>query len=129
LDENNEIDDQVQLAHMNYSKTFSTIMTTSLMFLNENQNKSLWLDGSNNARAYLYFRIIQNNYDVLAEKFDIYGVKLYVRMLRSREDGGGPTDHEDIKAKFIRIIKGERIDPKKMYNAFAFRIREDDLIN
>jgi hypothetical protein len=125
LDGNNEIDDHAKLTHMNYSKMFSTIMTNALMFLNKNPNKLLGFDGSNNARAYLYFRIIQNNYEVLREKFDSYGVKLYVRMLRNSDD---PIDTEDMKTVSVKISKGERIIPRKMYNYFVFKLKDSEVI-
>ncbi|HEY9004605.1 DUF6934 family protein [Ohtaekwangia sp.] len=124
MDGNNEIDDQVKVAHLDHSKMFSTIILSALTFLNANADKYLGIDGTNNARAYLYFRIIQRNYDILTQYFDIYGVKYYVRILRKTndEDDGYPVDADDITAVPARITKGESVRPEKMYNYFIFRI-------
>lgn len=125
LDANNEIDDQAKLTHANHSKVFSTIIFSALTFLNANRDKYLGIDGSNNARAYMYFRIIQNNYDTLTQYFDIYGVKYYVRILRKTkdEDEGHPVDPHDITAVPARIEKGEIVRSEKMYNYFIFKIK------
>lgn len=86
MDDNNEIDDQAKVAHADHSKVFSTIILSALTFLNNNPDKYLGIDGSNNARAYLYFRTIQNNYYILTQYFDIFGVNYYVRVLRKAND-------------------------------------------
>lgn len=126
MDGNNEIDDQAILSHVDHSKMFSTIILSALTFLNANPDKYLGIDGSNNARAYLYFRITQNNYDVLTQYFDIYGVKYYVRILRKAKDTdpGHPVDAEDISTVLRRISKGEIVRAEKMYNYFIFKIKE-----
>jgi hypothetical protein len=58
LVDGNTIDDKVRLQHENHSKVFSTIIFTALTFLTENKEKYLGIDGSNNARAYMYYRCI-----------------------------------------------------------------------
>jgi len=98
-------------------------MVTPLKFLNKNPNKSLGIDGSNNARAYLYYRIIQNNYENLTDRFDIYGVKVYVRVLRNRKDDRDEIDVDDIETVLTKISKGERIAPNKMYNLIVFNLK------
>src|ERR1700742_712196 len=60
IDDNNNIDDHVKIAHDDISKTLSTIVLTALTFLNENPETYLGIDGSNNARAYMYYRCINN---------------------------------------------------------------------
>lgn len=65
LDSRGRIDDQAELEHSNYSKVFSTILFTGLTYLNSNPNHYLGIDGSSNARAYLYYKFLQNNYDYL----------------------------------------------------------------
>ena len=123
FEEDGTIDDAARLTHADHSKAFSTIMFTALAFLNSNPGKYLGIDGSNNARAYLYFRIIQNNYEELTRYFDIYGVNYYVRVLRKSKDTdqSHPWDVGDIKAIPQVIKQGEIIHPSKLYNYFIFR--------
>jgi hypothetical protein len=77
-----QIDDQAKLTHLDHSKVFSTIVFEGLSFLTQNPDKFLGIDGSNTARAYMYYRCIQNNFDYLAFYFAIYGVNYYMRILR-----------------------------------------------
>lgn len=123
FEEDGTIDDAARLTHADHSKAFSTIMLTALAFLTENPGKYLGIDGSNNARAYLYFRIIQNNYEELTRYFDIYGVNYYVRVLLKLKDTdeSHPCDIDDIKAIPQVIRQGELIHPTKLYNYFIFR--------
>lgn len=123
-EDRNKIDDQIQLKHIDHSKVFSTIVLVALTFLIENPDKYLGIDGSNNTRAYLYFRIIQNNYELLSEYFEIFGIKYYVRILRKKKDSDEeyPIDTKDINAAYVEIEKGHKITLEKMYNYFIFRI-------
>lgn len=123
LNENKGIDDKVKLHHKNHSKVFSTIVFAAFTFLEENKDKYLGIDGSNNARAYMYYRCIQNNFDYLSDIFDIYGVNYYVRILRKikDEDFTYPIDEEDIKPFIDKIDKNETIQADKLYNYFIFK--------
>ena len=120
-----KIDDKAKLYHENHSKVFSTIIFTALAFLTENKQKYLGIDGSNNARAYMYFRCIQNNYDYLSQFFNIYGVNYYVRILRKLkdEDNSYPVDSNDLRAIPERIEKTVFIQSDKLYNYFIFNIK------
>lgn len=122
LNEQGEIDDKAKLAHANHSKVFSTILFAGMTFLSENDHTFLGIDGSNNARAYLYYRCIQNNFDYLAKYFKIYGVNYYVRILRKgqEEDQASPIDCENIIALPQLIKAGEHISHDKLYNYFIF---------
>lgn len=126
VDANNAIDDSAKLTHKDHSKTFSTIVLASLTFLSSNRDKYLGIDGSNNARAYMYFRLIQNNYEHLGQYFEIYGVNYYVRILRKTKDSdnGYPIDNGDIEAIPRPIKKGEKVSNDKMYNYFIFKLKE-----
>ncbi|SMD31791.1 hypothetical protein SAMN04488029_0128 [Reichenbachiella faecimaris] len=126
VDKNNAINDTAKLTHKDHSKTFSTIVLASLTFLSANPDKYLGIDGSNNARAYLYFRIIQNNYDQLSQYFEISGVNYYVRILRKTKDtdSSHPVDSNDMEAIPRPIQKGEKISSDKMYNYFIFKLKE-----
>ena len=124
----NEIDDKAKITHVDHSKVFSTIILAGLTFLTNNPGKYLGIDGSNNARAYLYFRIIQNNYDALGQYFDMYGVKYYIRFLRKAKDTDKtyPVDSDDIQAIPEVIRQGERISSDKLYNYFIFKMNEQE---
>ena len=52
------IDDTALIYHEDLNKLFSTIILFSLTFLQENPKVTLGLDGSSDARAYLYHRIL-----------------------------------------------------------------------
>jgi hypothetical protein len=78
IDANGNIDDKIRITHKEHSKVFSTIVLAALTFLTNNPTRYLGIDGSNNARAYMYYRCIQNNFWYLAQHFDISGVNIYV---------------------------------------------------
>ena len=125
LTEGNSIDDKIKLHHKNHSKVFSTIVFTALSFLTQNKGKYLGIDGSNNARAYMYYRCIQNNFDYLNQFFNIYGVNYYIRVLRKLKDNdlSYPVDGEDLKAIPEKIEKNTSIKSDKLFNYFIFNLR------
>lgn len=127
VDMNNAINDSAKLTHKDHSKTFSSIVLVALTFLTSNPDKYLGVDGSNNARAYMYFRIIQNNYALLSQYFEIYGVNYYVRILRKTKDSDAshPVDTDDIEAIPRPILQGEKIRNDKMFNYFIFRLKKE----
>ena len=101
-----QIDDNIKLRHQNHSKLFSTIISAGITFLGNNKEKFLGIDGSDNAKAYMYYRCIQNNYDYLNQYLNIYGVKYYVRILREpNENNGSFLDSEDVVATSNLIHK------------------------
>ncbi len=125
FNERKEIDDKVKFQHKNHSRVFSTIVFAAFTFLEENKHKYLGIDGSNNARAYMYYRCIQNNFDYLSDIFDIYGVNYYVRVLRKikDEDYTYPIDEEDIKPFIEKIDSNVSIQSEKLYNYFIFKLK------
>ena len=123
LNENNQVDDQIKLTHLDYSKIFSTIVFEAMSFLKQNPNKYVGIDGSNNSRASLYYRCIQNNLAYLGDYFIIYGVNYYVRMLRQQEEGNYLFDTDDLKAIPSEIQSSQRIVSDKLYNYFIFRLK------
>ncbi|MBO9201522.1 MULTISPECIES: DUF6934 family protein [Niastella] len=122
LGPDNRIDDKIKLYHQNYSRLFSTIILSGISFLKNNPDKLLGIDGSNNARAYLYYRCILNNNDYLRQYLNIYGVNYYIRMLRKFKEGDLPFDVEDILATPNVVSKGTQIRPEKLYNYFIFNL-------
>ena len=123
VDEANQIDDQAKINHLNHSRVFSTIVFEGLSFLTQNPEKFLGIDGSNTARAYMYYRCIQNNFDYLNAYFVIYGVNYYLRMLR---DGTQEYENDDFLPIPKLIEKGEALKPSKLYNYFIFKSRQSD---
>ena len=127
LNDSIQIDDKAKLYHEDHSKVFSTIIFTALAFLTENKEKYLGIDGSNNARAYMYYRCIQNNFDYLTQFFNIYGVNYYVRVLRKLDDNDAshPIDAQDLKAIPEIIEKNVPIPSDKLYNYFIFNLKKE----
>lgn len=125
LNEKGEIDDKAKLQHADHSKVFSTIVFAGMTFLTENPSKFLGIDGSNNARAYMYYRCIQNNFDYLNQIFKIYGVKYYLRILRKikDKDDSYPIDKQDLIALPTFIEDPKHIPPEKLYNYFIFKLK------
>lgn len=125
LNKDNKIDDKVKLNHQDHSKLFSTIVFTALTFLRKNNEKYLGIDGSNNARAYLYYRCIQRNYDYLNKHINMYGVNYFVRILRktNEQDDGHPLDEENILAQPNIIQKEASPKYDKLYNYFIFNLK------
>lgn len=124
LDSAGQIDDKAKLLHKHHSKVFSTVLLACFTFLEKFPDRYLGVDGSNNARAYLYYRCIQNNFEYLEQFFLMHGAKYYVRILRkpNDEDEGHPVDSEDIIAIPAKIQKGIRIDSNLLFNYFMFKL-------
>lgn len=118
----NRIDDKIKLCHHNHSKLFSTIVHTGISFLKNNTGKTLGIDGSNNARAYLYYRCLQNNFDYLSKHLNIYGINYYIRILRNFKDDNIPFDDGDIIAVPQQIKKHALLRHEKLYNYFIFNL-------
>lgn len=125
LDNAGQIDDQAKLSHADHSRVFSTILFAALTFLKEHPGKYLGIDGSNNARAYLYYRCIRNNFIYLSQYFNIHGIKYYVRILRKifDRDEDCPIDAGDVLAIPQVVEEGERMVSNKLYNYFIFNIK------
>jgi hypothetical protein len=79
------IDDTAHIPHQDLNKLFSTIIFFSLNFLQENLKVTIGLDGSNDARAYLYHRMFRSNKAYLDEYFKASGVDWFVRLLRNND--------------------------------------------
>lgn len=77
------VDDRARPHHANINKVFSTIVLFAIAFLQENSEISIGIDGSNEARAYLYHRILRSNQEALSTFIRTVGVDWYVRLLRN----------------------------------------------
>ena len=124
VNERGKIDDKAELSHKDYSKVFSSILLTAMTYLASNRSHYLGIDGSNNARAYLYYRFLQKNYDYLNKFFKMYGLKYYVRISRfGKNQYANPFDFKDIIPGTVRIKKNMKMDPEFMYNYFIFKLK------
>lgn len=118
------IDDKAELTHKDYSKVFSTILLSAFSYLKKNPDHFIGVDGSDNNRAYLYYRFIQRNYEYLSEYFDIWGIKYYVRISRlGKKQYDNPFNFDDVESAPIEIEKGKILHPDEMYNYFTFRLK------
>lgn len=123
LDKRGQIDDRAELPHKDYSKVFSTILLHALNYLTSNADQYLGIDGSDNYRAYYYWRFLQRNFYYLDKYFEMFGLKYYVRITRFGKDQyDNPFDFGDILAQPDRIYKTAE-SPKLMYNYFIFKIK------
>jgi hypothetical protein len=93
------IDDTVQIYHEDLNKLFSTIILFCLTFLRVNPKASIGLDGSNDARAYLYHRIFRSNQAYLNEYFLAWGVDWFVRLMRNNDYERRPDGFAFFKPK------------------------------
>lgn len=126
LNQDGSIDDKARLSHQNYSRVFSTVLFEAISFLEQHPNDYVGIDGSDNARAYMYYRCIQNNLAYLRSIFTILGVKYYIRMLREGKDGNCDLDTEDIITTPEPIEAKQTMQPEKLYNYFIFKLRSGE---
>ncbi len=125
LDKKGRIDDKAELQHANYSKVFSTILLSALTYLTQNPNHYLGIDGSSEARAYLYYRFIQMNYKYLNTHFNLYGLKYYVRISRfGKMQYDNPFDFDDIHPEPCLIKEGVALTGDNLYNYFVFSLKK-----
>ena len=123
INDRGQIDDRAEVPHKDYSRVFSTILLHALNYLTSNPDQYLGIDGSDNFRAYYYWRFLQRNYDYLNKYFEMFGLKYYVRITRfGKNQYDNPFDFEDIDAQPDRIQKTNEW-PKLMYNYFIFKLR------
>ncbi|HVK46653.1 MAG TPA: hypothetical protein VM488_02385 [Pseudobacter sp.] len=125
LNARGKINDKAELTHADYSKVFSTILFSAYAYLKNNPTHYLGIDGSDNARAYFYYRALQRNFNFLDKYFRMFGVKYYVRITRfGKTQYDNPFDFEDIMPYPFRIRKGEQISQDHMYNYFIFNLKQ-----
>lgn len=86
LKKDGTIDDKARLSHQDHSKVFSTVVLAAIAFLEQHPDQHVGIDGSNNARAFMYYRCIRNNHAYLSTIFEIWGINYYIRMLRQAKN-------------------------------------------
>ncbi len=121
IDTNGEMNDQIKIHHSNLEKTFSTVLLIASVFLKQNSNLLIGIDGTNDARAYLYHRILISNRGYFDQFFITIGIDWYVRLLR---DGYMELDQEE--SPYFKP-KPELFDYqrpcKDLYRYYALRIK------
>lgn len=118
---NGDIDDKAHLKHKDYSKVFSTILFYAKAYLDHYPDRLLGIDGSDMARANLYYRFILNNFEYLNNYFIMAGLKYYVRITRfGKLQYENPFDFGDVKPMLETITEESEKHPEFMYNYFLF---------
>jgi hypothetical protein len=129
LKANGRIDHTSELPHIDYSMIFSTILFSAFTYLNKNPGHALGVDGSTNARAFLYYRMLQRNFEYLDQYFDMFGVKYYVRITRfGKKQYDDPFDFNDITVQAAKIEKGQSIPNDFMHNYFILKLKKRNAI-
>jgi uncharacterized protein DUF6934 len=124
LNKKGKIDDKAELNHSDYTRVFSTILFTALTYLKSNPDHYLGIDGSDNARAYFYYRAIKRNFPYLDQHFRMFGVKYFVRISRfGKTQYDNPFDFEEIMPYPFRIAGQDEMSQDKMYNYFIFNLQ------
>ena len=126
LNKQGKIDDRAELTHSDYSKVFSTILFSAYAYLRQNPGHYLGIDGSDNTRAYFYYRALQRNFAYLDRHFHMYGVKYFVRITRfGKTQYDNPFDFQDIMPYPSKIGADHEITQDHMYNYFIFTLKEE----
>lgn len=124
LNKQGKIDDRAELPHKDYSRVFSTILFSAYAYLLRNPGHILGVDGSDNTRAYFYYRALKRNFTYLTRHFDLFGVKYFVRITRfGKTQYDNPFDFQDIMPYPFKIGLEDDISQDTMYNYFLFSIK------
>jgi hypothetical protein len=125
LNKRGKINDRAALFHNDYSRVFSTILLSALTYLKKNPQHYLGVDGSDNNRAYFYFRAMIRNFDYLNRHFTMYGMKYFVRISRlGKNQYDNPFDFEDVIVDPYKITSDHQISQDSMYNYFVFGLND-----
>ncbi|MGN7723014.1 DUF6934 family protein [Chitinophaga sp. 22620] len=123
MDDAGNIDDTARVFHDNPDKVFSTILLFCLLFLRNNADFQIGLDGSDDPRAYLYHRMFITNKDYLDEYFETFGVDWYLRQLRNGDFETDENGQIFLKPKSENF--NYRRSLKDLYRYYVFRLSRD----
>lgn len=116
------IDDDAKIKHVDNSRVYSTMLFAALTYLKTQNLQFIGVDGSNHIRAFLYYKVLQLNYDYLAQYFHVAGVKYYVRLLRGKHKTDPYiADNEDVTVIPMQITKLLRVENRKLFNYFVIK--------
>ena len=125
LNKQGKIDDKAELTHSDYSRVFSTILFSAYAYLQKNPDHYLGIDGSDNTRAFFYYRALQRNFAYLDQHFNMFGVKYFVRITRfGKTQYDNPFDFQDIMPYPYKIGANHEISQNNMYNYFIFTLKQ-----
>lgn len=123
VDEDGYINDFAAVPHLDYSKAFSTVLFCGFSFLTRHANARLGINGSDFRRTYLYFRILQHNYDYLTRYFHLIGIKYFVRLLQGADKNKGlNVDPDELLSVPCAIERGPLCEHKSLFNYFMFSL-------
>jgi hypothetical protein len=117
---NGEVDDQIKLHHANVGKVVSTVLLFGLSFLSEYPDRTLGIDGTCDARAYMYHRMIQTNLEYLLERFKIIGVDWGLRLWRNCVIKTDVYGNPELKP-FFEVFDSQRTT-LDLYRYYMFRL-------
>lgn len=124
LNKQGKNDDKAEITHEDYSKVFSTILFAADVYLEQRPDHILGIDGSDNARAYYYFRTLMRNFSYLDQHFVMYGIKYFVKITRlGRTQYDNPFDFEDVIPYPDRLVPNQHVPQDLMYNYFIFTLK------
>lgn len=113
--------DDVKLRHADNDKVFSTVLFHAFLFLQENLNLTIGLDGSDDSRATLYHLMFKSNKDYIDDFFIPIGVDWYVRIFRDN------TYEQDENGYYIKRPRPEPFDYDRtrhdLYRYYMFSLK------
>ena len=114
-------DDKFKAKHKNRHKLFSTVLLYGILFLEQNKDLSIGIDGSDDLRANLYHRMFRYNISELSELLSIVGVDWYVRLLRNRTEIEKDSNGNPFFKPRPEIFDTER-DAKDLYRYYIYKL-------
>lgn len=121
LNANGEIDDQAKIKHKYVDKVISTMILLGITYLNDDKEKYIGIDGSNDIRAYMYHRMFRYNLEDLSELLSVAGVDWYVKLLRNQTDIERDEKNDPLFKPRPEQFDIER-DAKDMYRYYMFKL-------
>ncbi|WP_184549352.1 DUF6934 family protein [Mucilaginibacter sp. FT3.2] len=113
--------DDIRLKYEDLDKVFSTVLFHGLVFLQQNPESTIGIDGSDDLRARLYHRMYKSNRVYLADYFAAIGVDWYVRIFRN-----GDYEKDEL-GNAIAKPRPESFDYKRnnkdLYRYYMFRLK------
>jgi hypothetical protein len=120
VDGKGKINAHSRLIYKSRMKVFSTVLLFVEEYLRAHPRHYIGIDGSGNARAELYYRGWQRNFDYLSAYMKLDGIKFFVRIARiGREQYHNPFDFEDVQWNVFPVNSYGRPAGGFMYNYFV----------
>lgn len=100
------VDDRARLLHVDLDKMFSTILLFAWIYMDENPNHYVGVDGSNDGRAKMYYLLVKNNYNELKQKFQLIATaKYYIRFGRFDKEINDQLSVDELKEELLERIR------------------------